>query len=197
MSQQLALEKMERTNAQADLDAIKTQKPDTSELDAVRADLAALSKSHKEAIDNSTKLEAELAEKEKEIEEIKGDMLMAIKELETHKLEADAKQKTQDADYKDLMQNMTELVEAEQKKTLEASARLDELAAKAKESDTNLSAMMKRIADADEAAEALKIKIAAQDQAIDELEAALKVKEAEIAEAKVRETHLLLPTASC
>jgi chromosome segregation ATPase len=82
---------------------------------------------------------------------------MAQKELEAHKLEADATVKTAKADYEDMHHTMTELVEAEQKKATDIQEKLEE-AEKA---------------------------VSAKEKLLEELEAQLKVKDAEIAEAKV------------
>jgi chromosome segregation ATPase len=165
LSQQLALEKMEKFTAQAELDAAKNAKPDTSELDALKAQLAALAAAHdKEVAELKASHEKALAgagdatsKTASELSTTREELAMAQKELEAHKLEAEAVMKTSEADYKDMHDSMTQIVEEAQ--------------ALAAENMRKLATVEQQVGDADK-------KIA-------ELSAQLKVKDAELAEARV------------
>jgi chromosome segregation ATPase len=154
LSQSLAQEKMARAEAEASLDAAKNQKPDTSEADGLKGQLATLQATHTDSI---KALETENTGYLAMLDEMKSDLLMAQKDLEAHQLEATAKIKTSEADYKDMHDSMTQLVEEAQTKVTDLEAKLTEA-----------------------------IKVAAdKEKMFDELEAQIKVKDAELAEAKV------------
>lgn len=169
LGQHLAQEKMERMTALADLDAAKIAKPDTSEADSLRKELAALKQSHEQAL---AAVHQDLKAKEEDLEAqkvqfvsaqgtltgMKDDLDLAQRELEAHRAAADAKHKTALADYKDLNDSMTVLIEEASNKAKELEVKLDRAIQHAEESERRTQ----------------------------EAEAQLKVKEAELAEFKVR-----------
>jgi chromosome segregation ATPase len=194
MAQQLAHEKLERTTAQAELDAVKSQKPDTTEVDAVKSKLSSLEKTHASALE---KADANLAAARQEAAAIKEDLLMAQKEVETLRLEAEAKEQTHDADFKDMHDSLTQIAEQEKAKADALEAKIADVLKKAAESDKTLSEVMSRVADAEEKAEGLARKLAAQEKVVDELEAKIKVKDAELAEAKASPSPPVPRTSPC
>jgi chromosome segregation ATPase len=167
MGKQLAEEKMERMTALAELDAAKSMKPDTSAADALRDQLAAVQRDHElstaTAAADAKKLHGELEElkvklgaAEEKHADLQGDLDLAQKTIEAHRDEADAKHKTAQADYQDLNDSMTALVEEANNRAKMLEAQLDEITSKSRDGAKK----------------------------IEELEAQLKVKDAEIAEAK-------------
>jgi ElaB/YqjD/DUF883 family membrane-anchored ribosome-binding protein len=160
---------MERATAQAELDSVRSQKPDTSEADGLREELAKLRDTHQASLKTlkeksesqlnalRTELESNLQNARAELQSTQSDLALAQKDLEAHNLQAEAKVKTAKADYEDLHHTMTELVETEQKKVAELEEKL--------------------VAEQKQTAENLK--------KLEELDAQLKVKDAEIVEAKV------------
>lgn len=155
---------MAKTVALADLDAAKSVKPDTSAADALKAKLAELEGAHAATKDKAASAESEAAATAKQLAKANQSLASAAEDLEilqkefdTYKLEADAKAKTHEADYKEMNSTMTQLVEEEHKKAEAALAKIKELEKKAADADAG----------------------------VKELEAKIKVKEAELAEAKV------------
>lgn len=148
LKQQLAETKMTNVELKAELDALKNQKPDTSAADALKDEIKTLKAKHVDelkALEAETKgaagdvesLKIDLEAKRQELETLKKeldsaneDVLLAQKEHEAHKNDADAKIKNHQADYNDMYENMTTLVEDEQKKT--AAAQKEAADAKAK-----------------------------------------------------------------
>ena len=137
--------------ALAELDAAKSAKPDTSAADGLKQQLAT-----KE--EELAAIKTQLTATEEEFTNAKGDLDLATKDLDAYRAEADAKHKTAQADYQDLNDSMTALVEDGEKKRKELAEKLDEV----------------------------QIQVEKQERDIDELHAQLKVKDAEIVEAKVR-----------
>lgn len=211
LRQQLAEAKMNNVELEAEIDAIKSQKPDTSAADALKKELdevkqqfladieslkaekaqlleekklaaldyedavkkhAADLKAATDGADGSAKEIADLQKKlqerqtalqalQAEIAEIKQDNDISRKEFEAHKDETTAKVQRYEADYNDMYESMTAMVMEEQKKR------------------NTLEQTLKGSSDKLEEAEKIRSRFA-------ELEAQLKVKDAEIAEAKVR-----------
>jgi DNA repair exonuclease SbcCD ATPase subunit len=210
LRQQLAEAKMNNVELEAELDAIKNQKPDTSAADALKKELdeakkqylseieslraekkqlleekqlaildhEAIVRNHADNLKNTiddaaenarelSRLQNELHERqaylhklEEEIASIKRDNDISAKEFQAHKDETTAKVQRYEADYNDMYESMTAMVMEEQNKreVLEKSLRSSE----------------------EQLKEAEKIR-----SRFDELNAQLKVKDAEIAEAKV------------
>jgi chromosome segregation ATPase len=183
---------MERMTALADLDALKSAKPDTSVADGLKEELTAaksdLEASHSEikslraALDSqagelegikvqlegkTTEMDTaqtELTAARETVSNIKEELELASKTLEAHKAEAEAKEKTAQADYQDLNDSMTSLVE--------------EFSNKVKDLEVQLAESVKAHQDAQ--------------RLVEEAEAKLKVKDAELAEAKVRKPELAI-----
>lgn len=131
----LAKEKSEKAAAQADLDALKTKKPDTSEADALRKELQDLNNEHQAAL---TKSQEELANATKEHGATKDALVKAQAELDEHKAAVEKGQQTSQADYKDLHDSMTQLVEEASKKAADKEALVAELEAILKVKDAEI-----------------------------------------------------------
>jgi hypothetical protein len=139
---------MARASAQAELDAAKNKKPDTSEIDGVRKELQAMKDQHQASLMTA---QQESAKAIQEHLATKTSLEKAFADLDKQKIEAEQKSKTVESDLHDLNDSMTQLVEEANKKEAEANKQAADFEAKWKES-----------------------------------QALLKVKDAELAEAKVR-----------
>lgn len=135
LKQDLAAEKMERASAQADLDATKNKKSDTTEVDALRKELQALTDQHQAAL---MTVQQESAKAAKEHLATKATLEKTLDELENQKLEAEKTVETAKNDYEDLNTVMTEEVEDARKKASEVEARLKEYEALLKVKDAEL-----------------------------------------------------------
>lgn len=142
IKQELALEKMARTSAEADLDAVKNKKPDTSEADSLRKELESLKEEHQQAIeaakqeanklvDDRLATMAALEKKQAETDNVQA-------ELDKQKAEAESQAKTSKADYQDLHDSLGQLVEEANKKAADLEARLKEAEAVVKVKDAEL-----------------------------------------------------------
>jgi chromosome segregation ATPase len=128
LKQDLAHEKMEKASAQADLEAAKSKKPDTSEADALRKELQALKDQHQAALMTAQQESAKATEEHLATKASLGE---AQAEL--------ARQKTESqSDYKILHDSMTQLVEEATKKAADVEARLKEAEANLKVKDAEL-----------------------------------------------------------
>jgi chromosome segregation ATPase len=147
--------------ALAELDAAKSVKPDTSAADALKEQLSTAQTSHDSALaakDSELEaLKASLLSSQDQLTSMQEDLDLSKKELEAYRGEADAKAKTHQADYKDLNESMTALVEEAEKKVKGLEGQLEDATAK----------------------------IGEFEKKIEEYQAQMKVKDAEIAEAKV------------
>lgn len=210
LRQQLAEAKMSNVMLEAEIDAVKNQRQDTSAFDAVKQELDELKKQHSanveamaaereqlleerkhaaldyeavikkhvadlqvareganETVQEVSDLKNELQQRqanlqklEAEIVSIKKDNEVSAKELQAHLDETNAKAQKYEADYTDMYESMTAMVMEEHKKR---------------------EALERSLKDAEE-----KIQQAEKIQSrFDELHAQLRVKDAEIAEAKV------------
>ncbi|KAJ2903945.1 putative viral a-type inclusion protein repeat domain-containing protein [Zalerion maritima] len=174
LTQQLAQEKMDKTMALAELETAKNAKPDTTELDALKAEFAG----QKDA----------LAKTASELEDAKSDLEMSRKELESQKLGADAAAKTAQADYNEMHDTMTRLVEevqtnlqSEEGKSGELQAKIadfqsqiEELQAKLKAAEGRATELEKKKSEADED---LDVKMACDQRMIEQLEEKLRIAE--------------------
>jgi hypothetical protein len=123
LKQALALEKMERTTAQAELDAAQSKKPDTSEADGLRKQLQTIKDQHQAALMTAQQ------ESQKATEEhltTKSSLEKALADLDKHRLETENNSKTAQNDLHDLNDSMTQLIEEANKKTADLEARLKE-----------------------------------------------------------------------
>jgi hypothetical protein len=135
LKQDLAAEKMERASAQADLDATKNKKPDTTEVDGLRKELQGLKDQHQAALMTA---QQESAKATKEHLAMKAALEKTLNELEDQKIEAEKNVETAKNDYEDLNTVMTEEVEDARKKASEVEARLKEYEALLKVKDAEL-----------------------------------------------------------
>ena len=135
LKQELALEKMTRTSAEADLDAVKSRKPDTSEADALRKELQALKDQHQAALMTSQQESAKATE---EHLAAKATLEKVQAELEQQKTAADTQAKTSKADYQDLHDSFESIVQESTKKTTDLEARLKEAEAVIKVKDAEI-----------------------------------------------------------
>lgn len=119
----LALEKV-----LADLDACKAMKPDTSEADVLKAELQSLTEAHEHALTIAQQTARQATSEH-----------LAVK-LALEKAQADAvtSQKTFQADYKDLSDSMTQLLEEATAQVKSHEARLEELEAQLKVKDAEI-----------------------------------------------------------
>jgi hypothetical protein len=132
---ELAQEKSAKAVAQADLDALKTKKPDTSEADALRKELQALKDEHQASIMTAQQESAKATE---EHLATKDALRKAQADTAAHKAAADRIQQTSDADYKQMHTSLTELVEEAQKKAAHEEALVKELEANLKVKDAEI-----------------------------------------------------------
>lgn len=128
LKQDLAHEKMEKASAQADLEAAKSKKPDTSEADALRKELQALKDQHQAALMTAQQESAKATEEQLAT---KASLEKAQAELTRQKAESQS-------DYKDMHDSLTQLVEEATKKTVDMEARLKEAEANLKVKDAEL-----------------------------------------------------------
>lgn len=135
MKVELAQEKSAKAAAQADLDALKTKKPDTSEADALRKELQALKDQHQASL---TTAQQESAKATEEHLATKDALLKAQAEAAAHKAAADTKQQTSEADYMDMHDSLTQLVEEAEKKAAEKEALAKEYEANLKVKDAEI-----------------------------------------------------------
>ncbi|KAL7807258.1 hypothetical protein V8C26DRAFT_423989 [Trichoderma gracile] len=170
VGQQLALEKVERMTALAELDAVK--RPDGAAVNNLRAELAATTKTFQDSL---AAAKADLQACQAELKTARDDFFrmeqkytaaretfeITSKELEDLKTQAQIKEKTAQADYNDLNDSMTSLLEEANKKV--------------KDSEMSAEQLLKKLEDADDRYE--------------QLLAQLKIKDAELAEAEVRSPY--------
>ena len=160
LSQQFAQEKMDKTMALADLDAARNVKPDTSQLDALKAEL-----------DSANKARADQASRyASEIDELKSELEVSWKELESHKLSAEAAAKTAKADYSDMHDTMTQMLE-EAQKSYEASEK------RASQAEGRIKELEQRLSIAGDDVDAKK---ACDQRKIEELQAKFKIAEVRV-----------------
>jgi len=135
LKQELALEKMTRTSAEADLDAVKSKKPNTSEADALRKELQVLKDQHQAALMTSQQESAKATEEHlatrATLEKIQAD-------LQNEKAAADKQAKTSGTDYQDLHDSLESIVQESSKKTADLEARLKEAEAIIKVKDAEI-----------------------------------------------------------
>ena len=158
LKQDLAQEKMEKAQAQADLDAAQNKKPDTSEADSLRKELLALQDQHQAALVTSQQESAKATEEH----------LATKASLEKAQLELQRQKAESSSDYNDMHETLTSLVEKAEKKYGEENKKASELEARLK------------------AAEEANKKLSDLEARLKEAEANIKVKDAELAEAIVR-----------
>jgi len=123
LGQDLAHEKMARASAEADLDAVKNKKVDTSELEALRKELQDLKNQHRAS------LVAAQQHAEKAIDDhnaTKASLEQTKAQLEEHRAETEAKTKTSHDDYLTMHASLTELAEEAHKKAADLQSRLSE-----------------------------------------------------------------------
>jgi chromosome segregation ATPase len=126
---------MARTSAEADLDAVKSKKPDTSEADALRKDLQVLKDQHQAALMTSQQESAKATE---EHLATKTTLEKVQAELEEQKAAADTQAKTSKADYQDLHDSLESIVQEWTKKASDLEARLKEAEAIIKVKDAEI-----------------------------------------------------------
>jgi chromosome segregation ATPase len=119
---------MEKASAQADLEAAKSKKPDTSEADALRKELQALKDQHQAALMTAQQESAKATEEH-----------LATK-ASLEKLQAElARQKEESkSDYNSLHDSMGQLVEEATKEAADVETRLKEAEANLKVKDAEL-----------------------------------------------------------
>jgi len=128
LKQELAHEKMEKASAQADLEAAKSKKPDTSEADALRKDLQALKDQHQAALMTAQQESAKATEEH----------LATKTSLEKAQVELTRQKAESESDFKDMHDSLTQLVEEATKKATDFEARLKEAEANLKVKDAEL-----------------------------------------------------------
>ena len=128
LKQDLAHEKLEKASAQADLDAAKSKKPDTSEADALRKELQDLKDQHQAALITAQQESAKATEEH----------LATKASLEKAQVELTRQKAESQSDYNDLHDSMTQLVEEATKKAADVEARLKEAEANLKVKEAEL-----------------------------------------------------------
>ncbi|KAL7815480.1 hypothetical protein V8C44DRAFT_24675 [Trichoderma aethiopicum] len=171
VGQQLALEKLERMTALAELDAVK--RPDAAAVNNLRAELAATTKTFQDSL---AAAKADLQACQAELKTARDDFRrmeekytaaresyeITSRDLEELKMQSQIKEKTAQADYNDLNDSMTAL--------------LEEANRKVKESELGAEQLLKKLEDADDRYE--------------QLLAQLRIKDAELAEAELSKVRL-------
>ena len=143
LGQELAHEKMARASAEADLDAVKSKKPDTSELDSLRKELQDLKDQHRASL-VAAQQQAEKAADEHNA--TKTSLEQAKTQLEDYKAESESKLQTSKDDYIAMHNSLTELVVEAHKKVADVTARLEEAQAQLKVKEAELAEAKVRIA---------------------------------------------------
>lgn len=191
LGQELAHEKMARASAEADLDAVKSKKPDTSEVDALRKELQTLKDQHQASLLTAQQ------EMEKATEEhlaTKASLEQAKAELEEHlATKASLEQAKAELEEQLAAKASLEQEKAELEERLAAKAALEQAKAQLEEQKADVEAKLKTSQDdylsmhssLTELAEEAHKKVANLEARLKEAEAQLKVKDAELAEAKV------------
>lgn len=128
LKEALAHEKMEKASAQADLEAFKSKKPDTSEADALRKELQTLKDQHQAALMTAQQESAKATEEH----------LATKASLEKAQAELVRKKTESDSNYQDLYDSTTQLVGEANKKAADLEARLKEAEANLKVKDAEL-----------------------------------------------------------
>jgi hypothetical protein len=128
LKQDLAEEKMVRVNAQADLDAAKNKKPDTTEVDSLRSELQTLKDQHQASLMTAQQESAKATE---EHLATRSALQKLQAELERQKAEGES-------DYKDMHSSLTQVAEEANKKAADAEARLKEAEAQIKVKEAEL-----------------------------------------------------------
>jgi len=126
---------MARTSAEADLDAARNKKPDTSEADALRKELQTLEDQHQVALITAQQESAKATE---QYLAVKTSLAMAKAELKQEKQDNELKSKAASDDYLDMHNSLTELKEEAQKKYADSEARLKEAEASLKVKDAEI-----------------------------------------------------------
>lgn len=124
----LAMEKMAKAEAQAELDSALTKKPDTSEADALRKELQSLKDQHQASLMTAQQESAKATEEH----------LATRSSLEKTTGELDRQKAESSSDFKDMHESLTQLAEEANKKSSELEARLKELEANLKVKDAEL-----------------------------------------------------------
>lgn len=182
---------MARASAEADLDAVKSKKPDTSEVDALRKELQTLKDQHQASLLTAQQ------EMEKATEEhlaTKASLEQAKAELEEHlATKASLEQAKAELEEQLAAKASLEQEKAELEERLAAKAALEQAKAQLEEQKADVEAKLKTSQDdylsmhssLTELAEEAHKKVANLEARLKEAEAQLKVKDAELAEAKV------------
>lgn len=159
---------MERVSAQAELDATKNKKPDTTEVDALRKELQTLKTEHQASLMTAQQTAKKATEEHlatrSSLEKAQADLEKAQADLEEEKA-------VRKSDFDDMHGSLTQVCEEATRKATDAEARLEEATKKASDAEALLQEATKKAADAD--------------ARLKEAEAVIKVKEAELAETKV------------
>lgn len=135
LKETLAVAQMDKASAEAELDATSNKRPDTTEADSLRKELAALKESH------ATELAAAKEDSTKVVEEhtaTKESLTSAAEELEAHKAATEAKSKAAEHDFSDMHDALTQLVEEANNKNLALEARMKEVEANLKVKEAEL-----------------------------------------------------------
>ena len=189
MKENLAEEKMERVSAQAELDATKNKKPDTTEADNLRKELQALKTEHQASLMTAQQTAAKATEEH----------LATKSALEKAQAQLEKEKSERKSDFEDMHGSLTQVCEEATKRASDAEAEVEKISKKAATSELQLEGANKKVSDAQaqleeatkKAAHAEELLAAASKKASDadarlkEAEAVIKVKEAELAEAKV------------
>jgi chromosome segregation ATPase len=152
LGQELAHEKMARASAEADLDAVKSKKPDTSEADSLRKELQDLKDQHRASLvaaqqqveiaaDEHNATTASLKQAMAQLEEhnaTNASLKQAMAQLEEHKNKFEAQLQTSKDDYITMHSSLTELAEEAHKQVADLEARLFEAQAQLKVKEAEL-----------------------------------------------------------
>lgn len=128
LKQDLAVEKMAKAEAQAELDSALNKKPDTSEVDNLRKELQALKDQHQASLMTAQQESAKATE---EHLATKSSLEKALAELDRQKAESVS-------DFKDMHESLTQLAEEANKRSTDLEARAKELEAQLKVKDAEL-----------------------------------------------------------
>lgn len=128
LKQDLAIEKMAKAEAQAELDSALNKKPDTTEADNLRKELQALKDQHQSAL---MTVQQESAKATEEHLTTRSSLEKALAEIERQKAESMS-------DFKDMHESLTQLAEEANKRSTDLEARTKELEAQLKVKDAEL-----------------------------------------------------------
>jgi len=122
LKQDLAEEKFNRVTAEAELDATKNKKPDTSEVDALRKELKDLKTEHLASMSTAQQTHAAATKEHFETKTSLDETKIALEKLQARLAKEQVERKS---DFDDMHSSLTQVCEEATKKASDAEAKLE------------------------------------------------------------------------